>query len=191
MDGRRRESDVSPVHPHPDRRSPLVFEVHELARRAGTMKQVVTTVPAPADMGTEVIGVPQDTDIELDLRFEAVTEGVLVTGTAPVELHGQCARCLDDIEEQASFDVQELYFYPGNEIDTDESLIVDETIDLDEALRDAVVLELPFTPLCEEDCLGLCPDCGFNRNLDPGHGHGEQVDPRWSQLSGLAGDTNN
>mgnify|MGYP006883689078 CR=1 FL=1 len=64
MDGRRRESDVSPVHPHPDRRSPLVFEVHELARRAGTMKQVVTTVPAPADMGTEVIGVPQDTDID-------------------------------------------------------------------------------------------------------------------------------
>ena len=72
-----------------------------------------------------------------------------------------------------------------------ESLVVDETIDLEETLRDAVVLELPFTPLCEEDCLGLCPDCGFNRNLDPGHGHGEQIDPRWSQLSGLAGDTNN
>ena len=75
---------MSPVHPHPDRRSPLVFEVHELARRAGTMKQVSTTVPAPADLGTVVIGVPQGTDIELDLRLEAVTEGVLVTGTAIV-----------------------------------------------------------------------------------------------------------
>ncbi|MHA6509946.1 YceD family protein [Tessaracoccus sp. MC1679] len=182
---------MSPVHPHPDRRSPLVFEVHELARRAGTMKQVVTTVPAPADMGTEVIGVPQDTDIELDLRFEAVTEGVLVTGTATVELHGQCARCLDDIEEQASFDVQELYFYPGNEIDTDESLIVDETIDLDEALRDAVVLELPFTPLCEDDCLGLCPTCGADLNDDPDHTHGLQVDPRWEKLTGLSGEAPN
>ncbi|MBB1513712.1 DUF177 domain-containing protein [Tessaracoccus sp. MC1627] len=191
MDGRRRESDVSPVHPHPDRRSPLVFEVHELARRAGTMKQVVTTVPAPAALGTEVIGVPQDTDIELDLRFEAVTEGVLVTGTATVELHGQCARCLDNIEEQASFDVQELYFYPGNEIDADESLIVDETIDLDEALRDAVVLELPFTPLCEDDCLGLCPTCGADLNDDPDHTHGLQVDPRWEKLTGLSGETPN
>ena len=155
------------------------------------MKQVSATVPAPADLGTAVIGVPQGTDIELDLRFEAVTEGVLVTGTATVELHGQCARCLDDIEEQSSFDVQELYFYPGKEIEEDESLIVDEMIDLEEALRDAVVLELPFTPLCWEDCLGLCPDCGFNRNLDPDHGHGEKIDPRWEKLTELTGDNPN
>ncbi|AQP44857.1 YceD family protein [Tessaracoccus flavus] len=180
---------MSPVHHQPDRRSPLVFEMHELARQAGTMKQVTTTVPAPADLGNEVIGVPQDSDIELDLRFEAVTEGVLVTGTATVQLRGQCARCLDDIEDEESFDVQELYFYPGREIEDDEAQIVEEMIDLDEALRDAVVLELPFTPLCEEDCLGLCPQCGFNRNDDPDHTHEQQIDPRWSKLSGLTGDT--
>lgn len=153
------------------------------------MKQVTTTVPAPADLGNEVIGVPQDSDIELDLRFEAVTEGVLVTGTATVQLRGQCARCLDDIEDDESFDVQELYFYPGREVGDDEAQIVEEMIDLDEALRDAVVLELPFTPLCEEDCLGLCPECGFNRNDDPEHDHEQQIDPRWSKLSGLTGDT--
>lgn len=153
------------------------------------MRQVSTTVPAPADLGTEVIGVPQDTDIELDLRFEAVTEGILVTGTATVELHGQCSRCLENIKEQTSFDVQELYFYPGNEMDEDESLIIDDTIDLEVALRDAVVLELPFTPLCEEDCLGLCPECGVPLNDNPEHGHGEQIDPRWEKLTGLGGDT--
>lgn len=162
--------------------------MHELARQAGTMKQVTTTVPAPADLGNEVIGVPQDSDIELDLRFEAVTEGVLVTGTATVQLRGQCARCLDDIEEQGSFDVQELYFYPGKEIEEDESLIVDEMIDLEEALRDAVVLELPFTPLCEDDCLGLCPECGAALNDDPEHTHGQRIDPRWEKLTGLGGD---
>lgn len=188
MDGLRRESDVSPVHHHPDRRSPLVFEVLELARRAGAMKQVSTTVPAPADLGTEMIGVPQGSDIELDLKFEAVTEGVLVSGTANAQLRGQCARCLDDIEDEVSFDVQELYFYPGHEMEDDESQIVDDMIDLDEALRDAVVLELPFTPLCEEDCLGLCPECGFNRNDDPEHDHGQKVDPRWEKLAGLGGD---
>lgn len=152
------------------------------------MKQVSTTVPAPADLGTVVIGVPQGTGIELDLRLEAVTEGVLVTGTATVELHGQCARCLDSIEEQASFDVQELYFYPGKEMEEDESLIVDELIDLEEALRDAVVLELPFTPLCEDDCLGLCPECGADLNDDPEHTHDQRIDPRWEKLTGLSGD---
>ena len=148
------------------------------------MKQVHSTVPAPADLGTEVIGVPAGSDIDLDLKFEAVTEGVLVTGTATVELHGQCARCLDDIEDDESFDIQELYFYPGIEMDEDESQIVEEMIDLEEALRDAVVLELPFTPLCREDCLGLCPECGFNRNDDPEHDHGLKVDPRWGSWPG-------
>ena len=54
-----------------------------------------------------------------------------------------------------------------------------------------VVLELPFTPLCSQDCLGLCPECGVNRNLDPDHGHGEKIDPRWDKLSELTGDTPN
>lgn len=155
------------------------------------MKQVHTTVPAPADLGIEVIGVPQGADVELDLRFEVVTEGVLVSGTAAAQLRGQCSRCLDDIEENASFDVQELYFYPGNEVEEDESVVVEDTIDLEEALRDAVVLELPFTPLCEEDCLGLCPECGANLNDDPEHMHDQSIDPRWGKLTGLGGDATN
>ncbi|MBK7821550.1 MAG: DUF177 domain-containing protein [Tessaracoccus sp.] len=182
---------MSPVQHHPDHRSPLVLEVQELGRRVGAIKRVTTTIPAPADLDIGVIGVPQDSDVELDLTLQSVSEGVLASGTAFVQLRGQCARCLDDIEDEGSFDLQELYFYPGNEVDEEESVVVDDAIDIEDALRDAVVLELPFTPLCEEDCLGLCPDCGFNRNLDPEHGHGEKVDPRWSKLSGLAGDTNN
>ena len=152
------------------------------------MKRIETTVPAPADLGIEVIGVPQDSDVELDLTLQSVSEGVLVSGTATVELHGQCARCLTDIEDEQSFDVQELFFYPGREMEEDESLIVDELIDLEEALRDAVVLELPFTPLCEDDCLGLCPECGADLNDDPEHTHDQRIDPRWEKLTGLSGD---
>lgn len=182
---------MSPVYSHPDHRSPLVLEVHDLGRGAGAYKWIDTTVPAPADLGIDVIGVPQDSDVELELLLQSVSEGVLASGTATVQLHGQCARCLEDIDEEETFDVQELFFHPGREIAEDESLVVDETIDLEEALRDAVVLELPFTPLCREDCLGLCPECGFNLNRDPEHGHGEAVDPRWSKLAELTGDTPN
>lgn len=174
-------------HRHPDARSELVFEIHELARRAGTMKTIRRTVSAPADLGIDLIGVPQGSDIDIDLRLEAVVEGVLVTGSADAILRGECARCLEAIDDRGSFRIQELYFYPGREAEEDSCWVVDDMIDVEAPLRDAVVLELPFTPLCRPDCAGLCPQCGANLNNDPGHSHGEQVDPRWEKLAGLGG----
>ncbi len=169
----------------PDRLSPLVFDTRELSRRAGTMREVERTVPAPAGLGLEVITVPEGSDIDLDLRLEAVVEGVLVTGTATVKLQGECARCLREFNDEESFDLQELFFHPGREVEEDEQIVEDETVDLELPLRDAVVLELPFTPLCSEDCRGLCPECGANLNDDPDHEHELEVDPRWSKLVGL------
>ena len=134
-----------------------------------------------------MIGVPQGSDIDIDLRLEAVVEGVLVTGTADAILRGECARCLEGIDDQGSFSLQELYFYPGREAEEDACWVVDDMIDVEIPLRDAVVLELPFTPLCRPDCAGLCPTCGANLNNDPEHNHGEQVDPRWEKLADLGG----
>lgn len=176
---------MTSVHRKPDRDSALVLDLIELGHGAGAKREIRRTAPSPADMGLEVIGVPEGSDIDMDLRLEAVGEGVLVTGEVFVQLHGNCARCLLEIDEETHFDLQELYFYPGNEVNEDERVVVDDTIDLEEALRDAVVLELPFTPLCEEDCLGLCPDCGFRLNEDPEHNHGLVIDPRWGKLTEL------
>ena len=149
------------------------------------MKEIQVDVPVPVDLGYDVISVPQGSGVDLDLKLEAVVEGVLVTGTARAQVCGECARCLSPIEDEKSVGLQELYFYPGNEVDEDESVVVDDTIDLEEALRDAVVLELPFTPLCDPDCLGLCQECGFDLNDDPDHGHEAKVDPRWEKLAGF------
>lgn len=172
-------------HHHLDHRSSLVLEIHELARRAGTMKEIHRVAEAPADLGIDMIAVPQGSDITLDLRLESVVEGVLVTGTADVTLTGECARCLVKFSAEETYDLQELYFYPEKDAEEDASRIEDEMINLDPALRDAVVLELPFTPLCRDDCLGLCPECGFVLNDDPDHSHGEEIDPRWGKLSEL------
>ena len=57
--------------------------------------------------------------------------------------------------------------------------------DLEPVLRDAVVLALPFQPLCRDDCPGLCAECGARLADDPDHGHGDAVDPRWAALQGL------
>lgn len=173
------------THHHLDARSPLVLETHELHRQAGSMKELHLTVPAPVDLGIAMIGVPEGADMDLDLRLESVVEGILVTGTADVPLAGECARCLQSFEDRESYPLQELYFYPGRDAEEDALFIEDELVDLDPVLRDAVVLELPFTPLCRDDCLGLCPECGFVLNDDPDHSHGEQVDSRWDALRNL------
>jgi len=166
-----------------------VIDTHELTRRAGSQREVTFTAPAPADLGIDVIGVPEGDPIQFDLRLESVVEGVLVTGTASGRLVGECARCLVDIEDEFLADVQELYVYPESEAEPDEaSRMEGDLIDLEPVLRDQVVLALPFQPLCTDDCPGLCPDCGVRLADEPGHKHEERSDPRWAVLGGLLDD---
>ena len=66
--------------------------------------------------------------------------------------------------------------------------LVDDLIDLEPVLRDAVVPSLPFQPVCREDCPGLCSECGAHLAEDPEHHH-EVIDPRWAALQTLTTDT--
>jgi uncharacterized protein len=169
-------------------RSGLVLDTHELGRRAGAMKVVRASVEAPADLGVSVIGVPLGSPIELDLRLESVVEGVLVSGSATVEVRGECVRCLGEISDELEVDIQELYVYPGVEPDDDlASRVEGDLIDVEPLLRDEVVLDLPFQPLCRDDCLGLCVECGANLNENPDHRHAARLDARWDALRGLEG----
>jgi uncharacterized protein len=172
---------------HIDPRSPLVLDTRELGRRAGSMKRLSRPVPAPGHLGLELIGVPEGATIELELRLESVMEGVLVSGTATVPVEGECGRCLAEFSDTVTVSIQELYAYPDSTSDEtaeeDEiSRLQGDFLDLEPALRDAVVLALPANPLCREDCPGLCPGCGVHwDDLPPGHSH-DQVDPRWGNL---------
>ena len=175
---------------HLDLRAPLVLDTRDLPRRPGALRTLERTVPAPADLGLELIGVPAGSDIELDLRLESVTEGVLVSGTISGVLEGECGRCLRPIEEDFDVRVQELYAYPDSATvettDEDEvGRLQGDLIDLEPALRDAVVFALPVNPLCRPDCPGLCSECGVHWDeLPEGHSH-QQIDPRWAGLSKL------
>ncbi|MGH3366493.1 MAG: YceD family protein, partial [Nocardioidaceae bacterium] len=144
----------------PDPRAPLVLDTRELGRRPGSQRKVSRTAPAPADLGIDVLGVPSGNPIELDLRLEAVMEGVLVSGTARVSLVGECARCLDPLEDDLEVEFQELYVYDDEDADDETSRLEGDLLDLEPRVREAVVLSLPFGPLCRDDCPGLCPECG-------------------------------
>lgn len=181
----------SPVRPL-DPRDPLVIDTHDLGRQAGALREFRANVPAPEGIGSDIIGVPPASPIALDLRLESVVDGVLVTGTATVTVAGECGRCLDPIEDSIEIEVQELYLYPAAEPDDVEaSRMEGELIDLEPLVRDEVVLELPFMPLCREDCAGLCQTCGANLNADPDHSHGDRIDPRWGDLAAWRDEQNN
>ena len=164
-------------------------DLRELGRRAGTMREWDKTLPARPGWGVEMIGVPEGAPVLLHLRLESVMEGVLVSGTVDVPVTGQCARCLDPVEDTLELDVQELYAYPGSTTEAtseeDEVRLVEgERIDLEPMVRDTVVLALPLSPTCSEDCAGLCSGCGQRLDdLPDDHSH-ELVDPRWAGLAG-------
>ena len=172
-----------------------MLDTRELGRRPGSQRTMTSTVEAPSGLGIEVLGVPEGSPVQLDLRLEAVMDGVLLTGTATADLEGECARCLDPIEDQVTVDLQELYLYDegddhGSDPEADEddvSRLEGDLLDLEPVLRDAVVLALPFQPVCRPDCPGLCSVCGQPLAEDPEHQH-DEIDPRWAALSALAED---
>jgi uncharacterized protein len=130
------------------------------------------TAPAPADLGSGLVHVPQGAELDLEVQLEEVSEGILVTATVTAPLAGECARCLDEFASSIEVRFQELFAAGGGESGEDGYLLHGDLLDLEPALRDALVLELPLSPLCAEDCAGLCVTCGIRlADAEPGHGH--------------------
>ncbi|OBK19009.1 hypothetical protein A5636_19640 [Mycobacterium asiaticum] len=171
----------------------MTIDVARLGRRPGSMFRVHETVDSPSRIGVELIAIPQDARLDLDLRVESVSEGVLVTGTVTAPTAGECSRCLSPIQGRVQVELTELFAYPDSatEATTEEDEVghvVDQMVNLEQPIIDAVGLELPFSPACSPDCPGLCPQCGVSLAAEPGHRH-EQIDPRWAKLAGMFDET--
>ena len=182
------------------------FNTHELPRRAGEMKEYQLDLEILEPVGVPLVAVPAGDVIEVDMRLESVAEGILLSADLYAIAKGECIRCLDPVEITVERKIQELYRYePTNdkggkrkkhssrtdnsdEIDLDavDELWLDcNEMNLEIPIRDAVVLDLPVNPLCSDECLGLCPDCGEKwEKLPEDHAH-EVIDARWAGLAGL------
>ncbi|RVW04742.1 YceD family protein [Rhodococcus spongiicola] len=169
-----------------------MLDTLSLGRGPGSMRTVSRVVPAPSRVGLDLIGIEKGTDVEFDLRLEAVSEGVLVTGSVRADVVGSCSRCLEPFDDSVDLHLTELFAYPDSatEETTEEGevyRIVDDEIDLEPVIVDAVGLELPLQPLCSDDCEGLCPECGVRLAIaESGHAH-ETMDPRWAGLAAKFG----
>ena len=154
--------------------------VRDLMHKPGIMRRVDFEIDLPEDLSNSILSVSAGTHFELELRLESVHEGILVTGGGDTHAVGECSRCLDPIEVDVKVDFVELFAYSlTNE---DDFVVEDEKIDLEQVIRDEVVPNLPSQPLCNEDCLGLCVECGEKLSDNPEHEHEGPVDPRWKAL---------
>ncbi|ORB69746.1 hypothetical protein BST44_25010 [Mycobacterium scrofulaceum] len=167
----------------------MTIDITRLGRRPGAMVTLRKTVPSPARIGLDMIAIEAGAPLELDLQVQSVSEGVLVTGTVDAPTVGECSRCLTPVDGRVQVRLTELFAYPDSttEATTEEDEvghIVDDTVDLEQSIIDAVGLELPFSPVCTPDCPGLCPECGVSLAAEPGHHH-DRVDPRWAKLAGM------
>jgi uncharacterized protein len=164
-------------------KGPFVYDTRELGRRPGSMREHSLDLPAPGGWEFGLVKVPAGASVGLEVRYESVMDGVLVTASAEVPIAAECGRCLDPIETTVSVPIQELFGYERDPEDPDAPVLDGDLLDLEPVVRDAVVLALPLNPLCDPDCEGLCATCGSRlADVEPDHEH-DEVDPRWAALA--------
>ena len=169
---------------------PFVVHVARLRRQHGAASHEVRRGPVVLAGPLDELGidpgrsvVPLDAEAEADLTLRPFSGGIDAVGTVRAPWEGICRRCAAPVRGELTIAVSERFGdapIAGDELYP----ITDDTIDLGPLVRDAIVLELPMAPLCKDDCLGLCPQCGTDRN----EGDCSCVaprDPRWANLDVL------
>lgn len=161
---------------------PFVVHVAKLRRVRGTRWNEVRS-GAIEDLACLASCVPEGADVQADVTLEAVAGGVSVAGVVSAPWVGECRRCLAPASGDLRVEVLEHYTEEGDGSDT--YPLVDDEIDLEPLVHDAVLLELPLAPLCRTDCKGLCPSCGANLNEEECSCETRETDPRWAALGAL------
>lgn len=159
------------------------IDVRDLLDHPGFSREIHVALPLEG-LSIELARVPAEAPIRIDVLLESVVEGILVTGPLSGVVEYQCARCLKPFSGEFRVEVTEV-FAQDPPPDGDEYPLGQGSLDLEPMVRDAVLLAMPFSPLCRRDCLGLCERCGGDRNA------GEcscppAVDPRWEALGRLS-----
>ena len=160
----------------------LVVNVADLLRRLGTRRDVHREAVLDG-MALSTSRVPGGEPVVMDATLESVHNGVMAAGTASAPWTGACRRCLREATGTVEARFKELFERRPTEGETYQ--LRGEEIDLEPLLREVVLLELPLSPLCADDCQGLCPECGADRNADGCDCVVDVPDPRWGALDEL------
>ncbi|MGZ8594072.1 MAG: YceD family protein [Actinomycetota bacterium] len=158
------------------------IDVRDLVGHPGASREVGVRGVLEGLAG-ELAEVPDE--IEGELLLESVVEGILVSGHLRGTFRLRCARCLKDFSQPFDVEVHEMFVPAPDEDADDYPLDPEGSIELEQMVRDAIGVEIPFSPLHSPDCQGLCPVCGGDRNLGECPGDHPSTDPRWAGLEQL------
>jgi uncharacterized protein len=158
-----------------------------------------TPKPLSADIEGAQIDLGDEGTVEGSAHYEGefFREGAQthLRGTIAANVALLCTRCAEPLTRQVDIPFEDVFInavYETSEkdievpvSDLDVELIADEQVDLTDVIREQILLDLPEQVLCKEDCKGLCPRCGTNRNLKDCNCGDEDIDPRWAALKNL------
>lgn len=144
------------------------------------MREHEISVDLKERWGEGIVSVAVGSEVFVDVRLESVHEGILATGTVEATYEGECGRCLTEISEPVEVEFQELFAYPSEEATDFE--VQDDHVDLETLVREAIVMSLPFQPVCRPDCPGLDLETGERLTEEKGADAAAPIDPRWSAL---------
>lgn len=172
--------------------SKFAIDVSDLLDIKGSKKEVYLEEEiAPIKRGEEEFLFSKP--VELNIIFESVLSGILAKGSARTEIMAICGRCLNEVYLSLDLEVEEVFAKSKKQAEVlmgkDEAgevyFIAGTTIDLEPAIRQAILLSLPIQPLCSEVCKGLCPKCGQNRNRTKCNCKIEEINVRMEKLRKL------
>ena len=167
------------------------IELESLAGSKGAFKHAY--VPGELDFSDERVRLSVAPEVSGTLVLKG--KRVLLHGRLAARVEVDCDRCLQpvDVPVDAQFSLQyitRLEYDSSQAVELEEtdltvSVFDSESIDIDELVREQVLLAVPERTLCRADCKGLCPACGADRNLKPCGCGGAETDPRWAALKNL------
>lgn len=167
----------------------LLISVLQVKKELGQKESFRFTITADQlDLGD----VSPYTESEMIVAGSVINLGdsLLVEGTIEACSHYECNRCLEAFERKEKIVFDECFREKGQPLSSEQSkddflTYEGDAIKLDEIVREHLLLNEPLQPLCSEDCLGLCPICGVNRNKTKCNCTLTTVDPRLAVLSQL------
>lgn len=179
--------------------SKMFIDIHQLELHAIDFRQEFR--PEVIDFGPEV---HQHGNLKTKGRADLVEElqggrgkkiqDIRVRGDLAAEFELSCARCLESMGHKVVKEFDLLYRPQGVDAGHEELTVTDAEAEigyytgggllLEDLLREQVLLALPLKAVCREDCKGLCPRCGKNRNYESCT-CGPNADPRWEALKGI------
>ena len=165
-----------------DELRPLKINAVELLRNPGSDLLVDARIPA-APLGVVHERLDGEVEVEVALVLESMNDGIVVKGQVAAPWAAPCRRCLKDLTGVAAVDVDELYQI---ELTDDAAYPIENgQLDLTAMVRELALIELDAEQACTDDCAGLCPVCGIDRNTTSCDCDTTVADHRWAALDGL------